>query len=122
MKTKIIMAALAVLLAAGAVWYVQGLRADNARLQADNEQLHVTLAANVAVIEGLKAQRAQDEQLLQQWANDQERIKQLQLRLNSQIQKELQTNEDFKVWAAGAYNADAYSLLQSADNYRVSDD
>ena len=118
MKIKIMACiAVALLLLGGlAAWYVQGLRADNARLHADNEQLHVTLTANVAAIEGLKAQRAQDEELLQQWANDQERIKQLQARLSSQIQKELQTNEDFKNWADNSLPGGALRLLQSASD------
>ena len=112
-KIKIILAVGLLILGGVLAWYVQGLRADNAALQVENSQLHATLAANSAVIEGLKAQRLQDEELLQQWASDQERIKQLQTRLNSQIQKELQTNENFKTWAGGPVPDAGVGLLNS---------
>ena len=119
-KIKIIAGVGALLLAGLAAWYVQGLRADNARLTDDNARLVAVNAANVSVIEGLKVQHQQNKQLMQQWVDDQEQTKKLLASLNQQIQKELKSNEKFKVWTTDTYNIDAYRLRQSARSGRIS--
>ena len=112
---KLIIAGALLLAVSLATWYVQGLRGENDRLQLANQQLQLTMAANIAVVHGLQAQREIDAELLQQWGNHRQQLMRLQNQLDQQIQKELQTNENFKMWSGDTLPDSALRMLQSTD-------
>jgi hypothetical protein len=121
LKIKLAVGLGVAMLAGLAAWYVQDLRADNAALSSDNIRLLAVAAVNESAIQELQALRQQDERLLQQWVEEKAALLKTQEHLARQIQKELKISETFKAWADNAYNPNAYRLLQSANNHRISD-
>lgn len=100
MKTTIIKLAVIAVVVLAILVYVKLLQSRNQRLTEQVSLLTAINESNALELARLRYAAEITEQTITAWEADKKALDELRRGLNTQIQKELQTNEDFSDWAS----------------------